>query len=174
MQLSRDNTSANKITKALLIIYFIALFWILLFKLGVHFSYMEKRDINLIPFFSKGKIDLSGIILNVIIFIPAGIYAGVLFKRWSFVKNLFFFLLVSLVFEVLQFIFRIGAFDVTDIITNTIGGITGVIIFKAIEKLFKNSSKAQKFINIIAATATLLMILLLILLKMNMLPVRYQ
>jgi glycopeptide antibiotics resistance protein len=135
---------------------------------------MEKRDVNLIPFFSKGKIDLSEIILNIIIFVPAGIYAGVLFKRRSFVKKLFFFFLVSLVFEALQFVLRIGAFDVTDIITNTIGGITGVIIFKAIEKLFNNSSKAQKFINIIAVIATVLMILLLILLKMNMLPVRYQ
>lgn len=135
---------------------------------------MEKRDVNLIPFFSKGKIDLSEIILNVIIFIPAGSYAGVLFKRWSFVKKVFLFFLVSLVFEMLQFIFKIGAFDVTDIITNTIGGIIGVIIFKAIEKLFNNSSRTQKFINIIAATATVLMILLLILLKMNMLPVRYQ
>ena len=77
-------------------------------------------------------------------------------------------------FEALQFIFRVGAFDITDIITNTLGGIIGLMIFKAIEKVFKNSVKAQKFINIIAAIGTVLMISLLLLLKMNMLPVRYQ
>jgi len=67
-----------------------------------------------------------------------------------------------------------GAFDVTDIITNTLGGIFGWIIFKGLDKAFNNSIKAQKFINIIAATGTILMILLLVLLKMNMLPVKYQ
>src|SRR4249919_1903793 len=95
----KDNNSTNKLTIVLFVIYLIALFWILLFKLGVRFSYMENRNVNLIPF---GKIDVSEIILNVVIFIPLGIYAGVLFKRWSFVKKLFFFLLISLMLEGLQ------------------------------------------------------------------------
>jgi len=167
----KENNKTNKLTNVLFIIYLIALFWILLFKLGVRFSYMEKRNVNLIPF---GKIDVSEIILNVVIFVPLGIYAGVLFKRWVFVKKLFFFFLISLMFEVLQLIFRIGAFDITDIITNILGGIIGSLIFEAIEKLFNNSVKSQKFITIIAAIGTVLMISLLLLLKLNMLPIRYQ
>jgi len=167
----KENNKTNKLTNVLFIIYLIALFWILLFKLGVRFSYMEKRNVNLIPF---GKIDVSEIILNVVIFVPLGIYAGVLFKRWVFVKKLFFFFLISLMFEVLQLIFRIGAFDITDIITNILGGIIGSLIFEAIEKLFNNSVKSQKFITIIAAIGTALMISLLLLLKLNMLPIRYQ
>ena len=167
----KENNKTNKLTNVLFIIYLIALFWILLFKLGVRFSYMEKRNVNLIPF---GKIDVSEIILNVVIFVPLGIYAGVLFKRWVFVKKLVFFFLISLMFEVLQLIFRIGAFDITDIITNILGGIIGLLIFEAIEKLFNNSVKSQKFITIIAAIGTALMISLLLLLKLNMLPIRYQ
>jgi glycopeptide antibiotics resistance protein len=77
-------------------------------------------------------------------------------------------------FEGFQFILKIGAFDITDIITNTLGGIIGLIIFGAIEKLFNNSVKAQKFINIIAATGTVLMILFLLLLKTNNLWIKYQ
>ena len=61
--------------------------------------------------------------------------------------------------EALQYIFSLGASDVTDIITNTSGGIIGWILFKAIEKLFNNNVRAQKFINIIAATGTVLIIL---------------
>jgi glycopeptide antibiotics resistance protein len=76
--------------------------------------------------------------------------------------------------EGLQFIFRVGAFDSTDTITNTVGGLIGLLLFKAIEKLFKNSVKAQKFINIIAATGTALMMLFLVLLKTNHLWIRYQ
>jgi glycopeptide antibiotics resistance protein len=139
---------------------------------------MGKRQVNLIPFseflIKYGKIDFGEIIMNIVIFVPLGIYAGILYKRWSFGKNLFFFFLISLIIEGLQFILRVGAFDITDIITNTLGGIIGLMIFIAIEKVFKNSVKAQKFINIIAAIGTVLMISLLLLLKMNMLPIRYQ
>jgi glycopeptide antibiotics resistance protein len=139
---------------------------------------MENRRVDLIPFseslISHGKIDVAEIILNIVIFVPLGIYAGILFKRWTFGKKLFFFFVISLIIEGLQFILAVGAFDSTDIITNTLGGIIGLMIFKAIEKLFTNSIKAQKFINIIAAIGTVLMILFLVLLKMNMLPVRYQ
>ena len=167
----KENNKTNKLANVLFIIYLIVLFWILLFKLGVQFSYMQNRNVNLIPF---GKIDVSETILNVVIFVPLGIYAGVLFKRWGFVKKLFFFFLISLMFEGLQFIFRIGAFDITDIITNILGGIIGLLIFEAIEKLFNNSVKSRKFITIIAAIGTVLMISLLLLLKLNMLPIRYQ
>jgi glycopeptide antibiotics resistance protein len=174
----KDNNVTNKVTTVLFIIYLIVLFWILLFKLGVRFSYMGTRSVNLIPFgassISNGKIDVSEIILNIVIFVPLGIYAGVLFKRWTFGTRLFFFFLISLMFEALQFIFSVGAFDITDIITNTLGGIIGLLMFEAIEKVFNNSIKAHKFINIIAAIGTVLMISLLLLLKMNMLPVRYQ
>jgi len=174
----KDNNITNRVTVTLLIVYLIALYWILILKLGVRFSYMEKRSVNLVPFtdplFANGKIDISEIILNVVIFVPLGIYAGVLFKRWNFAKKLFIFFLVSLIVEALQFILAVGAFDITDIITNTSGGIIGLLIFKAIEKVFDSIVKAQKFINIIAATATVLIIVLLLLLKLNMLPIRYQ
>jgi glycopeptide antibiotics resistance protein len=168
----------NRLTTVLFIIYLIVLSWILLFKLGVRFSYMGNRSVNLIPFSEplilNGKIDVGEIILNVVIFVPLGIYAGILFEKWIFGKKLFFFFLVSLIVEGLQFILAVGAFDITDIITNTLGGIIGLMIFEAIEKAFNNSVKAQKFINIIAAIGTVLIILFLVLLKMNMLPVRYQ
>jgi glycopeptide antibiotics resistance protein len=163
----------NRLTTVLFIIYLIAIWWILLFKLGVRFSYMEKRSVNLIPF-NEPVILSSENILNVMIFTPLGVYAGILFERWIFGKKLFFALLISLIVEALQFILAVGAFDITDIITNTLGGIIGLLLFNAIEKRFNTRVKAQKFINITAAIGTALMILLLVLLKMNMLPVRYQ
>jgi glycopeptide antibiotics resistance protein len=173
-----DNKTANKLTTALFIIYLITIIWILLFKLGVRFSYMGNRSVNLIPFSDifnpNGKIDFMEIILNVMIFLPLGIYAGVLFKRWSFGNKLIFFFLISLLIEGLQYILSVGAFDITDIITNILGGIIGSLIFLLMEKLFNNRYKSQKYINIISAIGTLLIISLLFMLKMNMLPVRYQ
>ncbi len=174
----KESSTRNRFTAVLLIIYLVALTWILLFKLGVHFSYMEKRSVNLIPFseffIPNGKTDLSEIILNIVVFIPFGIYAGVLCKRWKWLQKFLLFFLVSFMIEGIQYIFRIGAFDTTDTITNTFGGLTGLLIFEAIEKIFSNSVKAQKFINIAAAIATFFIILMLSLLKLNLLPVRYQ
>jgi glycopeptide antibiotics resistance protein len=112
--------------------------------------------------------------LNALIFVPLGIYIGILFERWSINKKLLLFFLVSLVVEGLQYILRIGAFDVTDIATNTLGGIIGLMLFTGIEKAFNNRNKTQKFINVIATAGTVLMILFFVLLKMNMLPIRYQ
>ena len=167
------NNVTNRLTTVLFIIYLIALCWILLFKLGVRFSYMGNRRVNLIPF-SEPLILNGENILNVVIFVPLGIYAGILFERRIFGKKLLFVFLLSLLVEGLQYILRLGAFDVTDVITNTLGGIIGLMIFKGLKKTFNNSVKAQKFINIIAAIGTVLMILLLVLLKMNMLPIRYK
>lgn len=174
-----EDTKTNKLTNVLFVIYLIALFWILLFKLGVHFSNMgNSRSINLIPFreslILNGKIDFAEMIMNVVIFVPLGIYAGIVFKRWLTGKQLFLFFLISLIIEGSQYILALGVFDITDIINNTLGGIIGLMIYKGIEKAFKNRDKAQKFINILATIGTFLMILFLFLLKTNNLGIRYQ
>ncbi|MEO7984614.1 MAG: VanZ family protein, partial [Bacteroidota bacterium] len=132
----------NKLTSVLFIIYLMAICWILLLKLGVRFSYMGKRSVNLIPFSEPLSLNAENI-LNVIVFVPLGIYAGVLFSRWIVGKKLIFFVLLSFLIEGLQYILRVGAFDVTDILTNTSGGIIGLIIFTAIEKAVNNSEKTQ-------------------------------
>jgi glycopeptide antibiotics resistance protein len=173
----RVDKLTDRFTIVLFFIYVMVLCWILLFKLGVQFSYMGKRSVNLVPFsefFFTGTFDAAEIILNVLIFVPAGIYAGMLFEYWNSRQKLFFFLLFSLLVEGLQFILAIGAFDITDVITNSIGGILGLMIFKAIEKAFANRLKAKTCLNYLAATGTLIIVLLLFLLKMNLLPFRYQ
>jgi len=89
---------------------------------------MGERRTNLVPF-SELFILTSENILNVVIFVPLGIYAGILFEKWLFGKKLFFVFLLGLLVEGLQYILRVGAFDITDIITNTLGGIIGLMIF---------------------------------------------
>ena len=174
----KNSSSANRLTMVLLAIYLIALTWILLFKLGVRFSYMANRRVNLIPFgdpsISNGKTDFGEIIMNVMIFIPLGVYAGMLFKKRSNAQQLLFFFLTSLLVELLQFVLGVGSFDITDTITNSAGGIIGLILFKIMELLFKNSAKAQKFVNIVATAGTVLVLLFLVLLKTNHLWIRYQ
>jgi len=168
----KDNNKTNKLTAVLFIIYLIALFWIIVFKFNLRLPPLRNmRSINLIPFSQplilNGKIAFGEIIMNVVIFVPLGMYAGILFKRWTTSKKLFLFFLISLICEVLQYILNIGASDITDIINNTLGGLIGLMIFNRIEKALRNSIKAQKFINIIALTGTILILSILFLLKIN-------
>lgn len=162
----RDNSKTNKLTKVLFVIYLIAVFWIIVFKFNLPFSNLGyMRSINIIPFNESlvinGKLAFREIIMNVAIFIPLGIYSGILFKKWTIGKKIFLFFLISLICEIFQFILGVGASDITDIINNTLGGIIGLVIYKGIEKISKNGIKAQKFINIIATIGTILMISLL-------------
>lgn len=66
--------------------------------------------------------------------------------------------ITSLIFEILQFIFAIGASDITDLIGNTLGGIIGIGIFYIMSKFFKE--KTYKIVNIISLIAATMLILL--------------
>jgi len=175
----KDDRQTNQLTIALFVIYLGALVWILLFKMGVHFSYMGTgSSINFIPFsrpvILNGKNDAGESVMNVLIFVPLGMYAGILFQRWQTGKKLFLFFAISFLIEACQYISGLGAADITDIITNTLGGTLGLMIYAGIGKAFRSSVKAQKFINLIATITTVLMILFLFLLRTNRLWIRYQ
>lgn len=169
----QKHSHAKQWTIVLLIIYLVSLFWIILFKLGVQFSYMEKRSVNLIPFVTLYYNKLE-VLLNVLIFIPLGTYTATLLKNWKFAKQVFSFFMLSLLFESLQIILRIGTFDVTDLITNTVGGMFGIWLFQVIQKLLRDPKKAHLLINVFASLGTVLMVTFLVLLKLQMLPIRYQ
>ena len=168
----KEINKTNKLTIILFIIYIIAVLEIIVFKLELPFSntgYL--RNINLIPFHESvilnGKIDYSEIIMNMVIFVPLGIYVEMIFSKWSTTKKISMFFIISLICEVLQFIFAIGASDITDIINNTLGGIIGLLIYKVIVKLFNNRDKAHKFVNIVAAIGTVFMVLFLAILLIS-------
>lgn len=166
------NSKSNQLSFSLFFIYLVVLFWIIVLKLSVRFTYMgQQRSMNLIPFnqplMLNGKADFGEIILNVLVFVPMGVYVAILFKKWSVVKSILFFSLSSFVLETIQYITALGAFDITDIINNTLGGTIGLFLFKILEKLSGNSLKAQKIINVIALIATVGFISLFLYLKIN-------
>lgn len=175
--LKGGNAAANNWTNVLFGIYILALVWILLLKLGVQFSYMDNRQVNLVPFeplVHNRRLDYKELIANILVFVPLGIYTGILFKHWAFWKKMAFVGAASLLCEALQYILRIGSFDITDIITNTSGGIIGLVLLLVTVALFNNPNKAQKFVNITATIGTFLLILFLVLLKTNNLWIRYR
>ncbi|MFN8352962.1 MAG: VanZ family protein [Spirosomataceae bacterium] len=167
----KNDTLANRLTGLLLLVYLGALFWIIVLKLNIQFSYKGTSHINLIPYGEptrlNGKIDYGEMILNVLIFMPLGLYVGVLGKGLTTSRTILSFFWVSFTCEALQFIWRMGAFDITDIIHNTLGGILGWILYKATEKVFKKPTTAQRFINILATIGTVFVLSTLLYLKFN-------
>lgn len=166
------NIASKKITLSLLIMYLLVLTWIIVFKLQFSFSGLPAiRNINLIPFgesvIVNGKISFTELIKNVIVFIPFGILISVLRDKETFIKKIIPIVLTSLLFEVLQFIFGIGASDITDVINNSLGGVIGIAIAFGISKIFKNSWK--KIINIVSIIfAVILVLFILVLVLANL------
>lgn len=162
----------SKRTIVLLISYWVVIFWVLILKLGVRFSYMEKRSVNLIAF--DGPLDTAQLLLNTLIFIPLGLYLGILCRKWAYLKISLLILGCCIIVEGSQYIFAIGAFDITDIITNALGGIIGLFMFVVLVRIFRNEFEAHKVINAIGILGTLIVLAGLFLLRMNMLPIRYR
>lgn len=162
---------SKKVTVVLTVIYLLLLVWILIFKLGVNFSYMEERRVNLNPFneLLSDRMDTLGNILNILILVPLGFYVGLLFEKYSLAKKLLIVFLFTLTIECAQYIFKIGAFDAADLLTNTLGGLIGIVLFALIIKILTRNT-----INIVAALGTILIVTLLVLLKMDQLPIMYK
>ena len=152
-------------TKILLGIYFLLLVWIILFKLSFSFSDLETlRSINLIPFYysNQTSFHLSEVMDNVLIFIPLGILLKILNLENK--KIIFLGFILSFTLETMQFIFSIGASDITDIITNTIGTIVGLFLYLILEKCLKDKTKTNQILNILGIIGSVLFIFLILLL----------
>ena len=125
------------ITYIFFAVYLMLLCWLVLFKLATSINMIPSmRGINAIPFYYDEEVAFHTreVIFNAIVFVPAGFYFAAIFSSKSVWLGTAASAILSLFFEVVQWLFSIGASDITDIITNTIGGLCGMIIFLAMGK----------------------------------------
>ena len=128
------------------------LIWLVLFKFKFNISpvlHSNHRSLNLIPFAAPsmvhGKINYGEMILNCLFFVPLGLLLNVNFKKTGFLTKVAFILCFSVAAELIQYIFAIGATDITDVITNTFGGLLGLILYNAGSR-FLNNEKLDRVI----------------------------
>lgn len=118
-----------------------------LFASGRWYFYQK---INLVPFLDAftGNFDAFDIFGNLIVFIPAGIYAAHFFeKKWMvFLAPLG----LSLFFEAFQYILAIGATDITDVITNTAGGAVGAGIYYLLRLFCKSWERTKTVLAVLS------------------------
>ena len=162
----------QRLTEVLFIIYLLVLIWIIVFKMEFAVADINRiQNLNLNPYSApariNGEIVYEEILFNMLAFLPFGMYLGILFKKWNIFQCLFVFLLMSLSFEIIQYIFSIGASDITDVINNVLGGIIGIILFRLLNLLTKDNHKAHKIVNIVSGLGTVMVVIILFILKIT-------
>ncbi|WP_300530476.1 VanZ family protein [Peptacetobacter sp.] len=153
----------KRVTSILFIVYFLLLTWIIVFKMELSMSNLvAERSINFIPFkesaIVNGRISFSEIINNAIVFIPVGVFTAMLADNLKFIKMAAVPFGISLFYEITQYIFAVGACDITDLINNTLGGIVGILIFKLRRKVL--GDKAFKVVNIFSIICVVLIVIM--------------
>jgi len=132
--------------------YLLLLLWLLLFKLSYDFSAVlnhQERSLNIVPFagFSSSTREMRD---NFLVFLPLGLLMSVSLKQLSFRQKLIGIFLLSVAVELVQFILAIGVTDITDIITNTLGGGLGLVLYGFARK-FISSKYLDWFIAVVIA-----------------------
>ena len=156
--------SQKNFSNIVFVIYFTLLIWLVLFKFNINFKEMSfLRSVNFIPLYYDREIGFAfhfkEVLYNILIFIPLGVCIDIYKSDWTFLKKILPCLSISLLFEIIQFVFALGASDITDIITNTTGGIIGIILCFLFKKMFPQ--KHITIINIFGFIVEILAILLL-------------
>ena len=164
------HTKTYRWTVILFVFYFIMLTWIILFKLALSPSDLPHlRTVNLIPLGDplrvNGQADYGEVMQNLLAFVPFGIYLGLLLPGRSLVLRLLPAVLTSLAYECLQFAFMLGASDVTDLLSNTLGALVGLGVYAIFYKLC--GQKTATVLNVLATLASAAMAALIVLMLMN-------
>jgi glycopeptide antibiotics resistance protein len=150
------------LSKLLLAAYTATLLWLLLFKFSVHFASVlhdDSRSINLIPF-SHSSGSAGEIVDNLLVFLPFGLLLGVNCKRLELWRKLLAVFVLSLTVEVVQYILAIGVSDITDVITNTLGGLLGLMVYD----LARRHMREESLDRLIVTAGTVLLAIFLLLL----------
>lgn len=143
------------LSRGLLVLYILILIWLVLFKFSFHifsrFDY-HHRSLNLIPFAApsivNGEINYGEMVSNCIFFIPFGLLLSVNFKKVRFLPKLVFIFFFSVTAELIQYIFAIGATDITDVIMNTVGGFLGLSLYSLSNRYIKNEKLDRVIVSL--------------------------
>ena len=133
-----DKKKILKLSQIIVFIYYV----ILLFNMGMFARYHNIDSYNLIPFktiidtFKNGsRYSISIVVFgNLLVFVPLEYFIIELLKVKKFSINLLLTFGISFFVDFVQYIFKIGVFDIDDICLRTLGMMTFYIIYTRIKK----------------------------------------
>ena len=127
-----EGTGARSLTSAylvaLFVVYLLLLGWIVIWKLEVPWVGGE-RVIKLVPFLATSEAGASApaeVLVNLVLFVPFGLYLGLLAPARPWWRAAGTVVLASLVLEITQYLLGVGRSDITDVVVNLVGGLAGL------------------------------------------------
>ena len=135
--MNNKKTSPYKIlTFILSLLYFSFLIYAVFFARRRH--HLDKRYLNLVPVkntingYSQISSTVNGtynfysnLLGNIVLFMPLSFILVLVFRINKISTVLFWGVLLSIVIEIMQFVFEVGVADIDDIILNTLGTVIG-------------------------------------------------
>lgn len=116
----------------------------------------------MIPFYYDNEIGVAfhikEVLENVLIFIPFGIYLCMLKYSLNNKKKFILILAASVILEISQYILAVGRTDITDVITNTCGGMIGIGLYWLATKILRNENLTNLVITVFAVIATIVVV----------------
>ena len=155
----RNTTRNQKFGWVLFVLYLIALTYLMFFaeimgrtgNTGGEYAYNLELFKEIKRFYIyREQLGWKAVTLNlggnVVGFMPFGFFLPIVSRRgrkWYNTFILGFFL--SLCIEVTQLVFKVGSFDVDDLLLNTIGGILGFFCYRLVQKIrIRRKLRAKK------------------------------
>ena len=134
-----DKKNVSKFSHIIVFIYYI----ILLFNMVIFARYKSIDSYNLIPFrsiidiFKNGTVYLIiiNIFGNLLVFMPLEYFLIELFNVKKFSINLVLSFSITLLIEIFQYVFKIGVFDIDDLILCTFGMMIFYVIYLRFKKI---------------------------------------
>lgn len=154
----------RNLTCVVFVVYLALLAWLILFKFATGpADLVHMRGINLIPFYYDTEVNpllhVKEVGYNMLVFVPLGVYSCIFLSDKGLLQKALPAFLLSLLFEALQYVFAIGATDITDLIGNTSGGLAGIGLFYVLRRLFQRKHLAV--INGVGAAVEICAVLML-------------
>jgi glycopeptide antibiotics resistance protein len=110
-------------------VYLALLVWLVMWKLHLPFiGRDDMRELKLTPFAEDDGYGASSaveVLGNLVVFVPFGVFLRALARGWRWWRVAATAAALSLTFEIGQYVTAVGSSDVTDLITNTAGAVTG-------------------------------------------------
>ncbi|KQX07635.1 MULTISPECIES: VanZ family protein [unclassified Leifsonia] len=120
-------------------IYLGIVVWAVLWKLGVPSVGSVERVIKIVPFVAtatNGANRPFEVMMNLVLFVPFGVYLGLLRPLWPWWRAGAAVAGTSLLLEIMQFILATGSTDATDVVVNTAGGLLGLRLLTLTRRRF--------------------------------------
>ncbi|MFC8733966.1 VanZ family protein [Luteimicrobium sp. NPDC057192] len=146
----RADTRTRPWLVALFGVYLVLLVWLVLWKLDVPWvGSGARRTVKLVPFVAtdqNGPSKPSEVLGNVLVFVPFGVYLGLLAPRrawwWTWARALGVVALTSAALEAAQYVLAVGSTDVSDVLANTAGGVAGLVVVALVRLVLRGRTAA--------------------------------